>query len=200
MVSKEAEYASLRQEMINLIDLQNNYIIAMYTITVTILGIAYERRSHILFLLPYVILFSFQRIISAKRDGLLRIAAYVSVFLEKDDGWESRYSKVVNETCYKNNKVRYTKFMNIITGRMSSFQLGFLCSISSIITCCINKNINLTNLSDISLKESSTLICSVALFAILYYWNKDSLKAMDKRTIYIEALKKKRNEIEKLNG
>lgn len=81
----------LRQEILDLITIQNTYIVAMYTITITIIGIGLERKSNVLFLLPYIILFSFQCIISAKKDGYIRIAAYIAVYLEERDGWEKQY-------------------------------------------------------------------------------------------------------------
>ena len=98
MITKDSEYTMLKQEIISLVEIQNTYIIAMYTITITILGVAFERKSQILFLLPYIILFSFQRIISAKRDGMLRIASYIAVYLEEGTGWESIYETISNRT------------------------------------------------------------------------------------------------------
>lgn len=113
MITPDTEYTMLRQEILDLINIQNNYIIAMYTITITILGIALERQSQVLFLVPYLILFSFQRIISAKKDGMVRIAAYISVYLEKDkEGWESKYEELVAATCEK--KTKQKKFFKII--------------------------------------------------------------------------------------
>ena len=187
MITKDSEYTMLKQEIISLVELQNTYIIAMYTITITIFGVAFERKSHILFLLPYIILFSFQRVISAKRDGILRIAAYIAVYLEEGKGWESSYEKVVDKTTKESNgKEKFSRFMNIITGRISSLQLGALCSIASIIMCCYNKGITLSNIYDLKLTDSLVLIAAIVLFAVLYYWTKDVLKS--KRQRYIESL------------
>ncbi len=55
-VTKDSEYIELKEEVIALIQIQNNYIIAMYTITVSILAFAIERNNEWLFLLPYIIL------------------------------------------------------------------------------------------------------------------------------------------------
>lgn len=137
MIDPNTEYNALRAEVLNLISIQNTYIIAMYTITVTILGIGLQTQNSLLFLLPYTVLFSFQRTISAKRDGYLRIAAYIAVYLEKGSGWESRYETIVRSIQpvpnSKNNKL-LSIGKNIILGRISSLQLGVICSIASIIT------------------------------------------------------------------
>ena len=79
-MNKEEEHLSLRSEIISLVEIQNNYIIAMYTITIALITLAIQQKNVWIYLLPYVILFSFQRIILAKRDIMLRIAAYIAVF------------------------------------------------------------------------------------------------------------------------
>lgn len=187
MISQDSEYSMLKQEIISLVEIQNTYIIAMYTITITIFGIAFERRSHVLFLLPYIILFPFQRVISAKQDGIARIAAYISVYLEQGTGWESFYEEVFNRTTKENNnREKFSKLMNIITGRISSLQLAVLSSISSIIMCCYNKKINIFDIKNIKLIDSVVIIGAILLFAILYYWTKGALKSNRKK--YIKAL------------
>lgn len=92
------QYAPLKGEMQEIVAIQSNYIIAMYTITVAIIGIGLQFDNVWLLLLPYVVLFSFQRIIQAKKDVMLRIAAYISVFLDGPDGFEKNYIKIVNKT------------------------------------------------------------------------------------------------------
>ena len=61
MVDSNTEYNALRSEILNLISIQNTYIIAMYTITITILGFGLQTQNSFLFLLPYIVLFSFQK-------------------------------------------------------------------------------------------------------------------------------------------
>lgn len=185
MVTKDSEYTMLKQEIISLVELQNTYIIAMYTITITILGVAFERKSEILFLLPYVVLFSFQRIISVKRDGMLRISSYIAVYLEEGEGWESKYEEIFNRTTRRSRK-RFSKFTNIFIGRISSLQLGLLCSASSIIMHFYNK-IKLLNLNSLELQDVLVVLSSIILFTCLNYSVKDIFKS--KRKQYIRILK-----------
>lgn len=188
MITKDAEYNALRAEILNLISIQNTYIIviAMYTITITILGIGLERENNILFLLPYTILFSFQRIIAAKREGYLKIAAYIAVYLEEQKGWKFRYKKIANLTYSLNNEDnrKLSMIKNIFSGRISSLQLGLLCSFMSILMC-------LLKLLDDSFQlflDGSVILFAIILFVSLCYFNKDSLKTMQKREEYIQYM------------
>lgn len=184
MIKKDTEYSALKQEILDLINIQNNYIIAMYTITITILGIAMERKNATLFLLPYIVLFSFQRIIAAKRDGYLRIAAYIAVYLEEGEGWESNYKNTINQISVTKKKRKKTVIENIISGRLSSLQLGLLCSLLSIGFS--------FKYEDIEAGKIIILGFAVVLFGLLYYFNKDILQNMDKRESYINSLKEQK--------
>ncbi|NSF39953.1 hypothetical protein [Blautia wexlerae] len=183
-IEKDTEYSALRQEILNLITIQNTYIIAMYTITITILGIGIERKSSILLLLPYVILFSFQRIIAAKKDSYLRVAAYIAVYLEDGDGWEWRYKKISENTIgiQKANKKKFV-IKDIISGRISSLQLGLLCSSMSIGMCLIENCKKILTMSNLTI-----VILSIALFVSLCYFCKDTLETMKKRDNYIQIM------------
>lgn len=195
MAPKE-EYASLRSEIIGLVSIQNNYVIAMYTITVAIITFAIQQKNEWIFLLPYIILFSFQRIISTKRNIMLRIAAYISVFLDEDFGWEKNYNDIVDNTLGKHNdKEKFSKFKNVISGRISSLQLGLVCSIGCIIICVIrifenHKWIHWRNiiLNDIAFIEVLPVFCSVLLFCALIDASRGALNAMRIRNSYIDSL------------
>lgn len=184
MVDSNTEYNALRSEILNLISIQNTYIIAMYTITITILGFGLQTQNSFLFLPPYIVLFPFQRIISAKKDGYLRIAAYITVYLEEGSGWESRYATITSsmQSTKHKNKLNIVIY-NVFIGRISSSQLGFLCSSISIIVTLLNiteDNVPLTIV---------TILSAVILFSLLLYFNKNTLKSMKKREEYIELMK-----------
>ena len=185
VVSLDAEYTMLRQEILNIMNIQNNYTIAMFTITVANIGIAYERKSPVLFLLPYVILFAFQKIIFQKRDSLLRIAAYIVVYLENGNGWESNYENIVKEMYLQTqSKFDFANYINVVSGRSSSLLLGLVCSISSIIMCfAVESNLW-------KIKNFITIIGAIFLFIGMYYFNINMLNMMNKRYEYINALKK----------
>lgn len=191
-MKKTEEYSSLRNEILGLINIQNSYIIAMYTITVTIFVFGIERKNEWIFLLPYIIFFSFQRIISAKNDAMVRIAAYISVYLEEGAGWESRYGKIVERTTIKNNHgKKFSKVKNILLGRISSMQLGLVCSVCSIIICICN-NLDIWNQKQsfsVYLTTTIPIFTSVVLFSLLRMNCNNALTNMSKREIYIEQLK-----------
>lgn len=184
MVDSNTEYNALRSEILNLISIQNTYIIAMYTITVTILGIGLQTQNSLLFLLPYTVLFSFQRTISAKRDGYLRIAAYIAVYLEEGSGWESKYATIISSIQpTKHNNKFVTVINNIFVGRISSSQLGILCSSISIIMASLNITDNNFPLT------IATILSAVVLLLLLLRYNKNTLKSMKKREEYIQLMK-----------
>lgn len=202
-MNKQTEYASLRAEIISLESIQSNYIAGMYTITIAIVTLAIQQQNEWIFLLPYIILFSFQRIITAKKNAMLRIAAYIAVFLDGEFGWEKNYNEIVNNTLNKhNNKEKFSKFKNIISGRISSLQLGLVCSLGCIILSISHiledkgwKSLDSIEWKNIGFLDMLPVIFAVLLFCGLLDWCKDSLKAIDMRNKYIESLKNYKDEI-----
>lgn len=133
-MKRNEEYSSLRAEIIGIVDIIQNYIIAMYTITIAILTFAIQQQNQWLFLIPYVVLYSFQRIIAVKKDIMVRMAAYIVVFLDGEFGWEKNYSDICKETTFKHNaSEKFSKLKNIVSGRISSLQLGAVCSVGCVI-------------------------------------------------------------------
>lgn len=136
------------------------------------------------FLLPYTVLFSFQRTISAKRDGYPRIAAYIAVYLEEGSGWESKYATIISSIQpTKHNNKFVTVINNIFVGRISSSQLGILCSSISIIMASLNITDNNFPLT------ITTILSAVVLLFLLLRYNKNTLKSMKKREEYIQLMK-----------
>ena len=190
------EYNSLRTEIIELVNIQNNYIIAMYTITIAILSLAIQQENEWLFLLPYVILFSFQRIISAKNDGMLRIAAYIAVFLDENVGWEKNYEQITG-VAKTTGRDKFSKFMNVISGRISSMQLGVVCSIGCAITCVKKIGGDIDSWSNLNFWEVLPIVVALFLFGSLREWCKGTLKNMEIRKEYIKNLEILKSQIEK---
>lgn len=195
-MNKPEEYISLRSEIISLIEIQNNYIIAMYTITIALITLAIQQKNVWLYLLPYIILFSFQRIISAKKDVMLRIAAYIAVFLDGNLGWEKNYKNIINNTLKKyDEEEKFSKLKNILSGRISSLQLGAVCSVGCILmqVIYIFKKNKWTHLNEfiwqkINFIDMLPIICAILLFCILADWCSGALNSMSVREKYIESL------------
>ena len=203
-MSKSEEYTSLRSEIISLVDIQYNYILAMYTISIAIISLAIQQQNEWIFLLPYIVLISFQRVISAKRNIMIRIAAYIAVFLDGDFGWEKNYNDIIDNTLKKhNNKKKFSWFKNIISGRISSLQLGIVCSMGCII---VSMNHILENnhwdsvrniiWSDVRLIEIVPVIGAIALLAYLMDWSRGAVDAMEVRDKYIESLTQYKKDME----
>lgn len=206
-MEKKEEYNSLRAEVLGIIDITQNYIIAMYTISIAILTLAVQQQNPWLFLLPYVVLFSFQRIISAKKDIMVRIAAYIAVFLDEDFGWEKNYKEIFEKTTVKHNATnKFSNMMNAISGRISSLQIGVVCSVGCIIMNLygvyeiVRNSTSDTNVLDkISPMNMFSCVCALLLLAALREWCKNSLNTMQRREQYIESLTIYKNDI-KMRG
>lgn len=83
---KWEEYVVHNESIRNMEVIKETYVIAMYTITFATIGIGIQVQNPILFLLPYLILFPFQRIIQNKNCNIQKRAALIAVFGE--DIWE----------------------------------------------------------------------------------------------------------------
>lgn len=182
------EYASLRQEILNSINACDTYKIAMYTVTVALLSVAFEQGKAILFLLPYVVIFAFQWAISAKNENNVVLAAYIAVFLEQGQGWESNNLELkVKMHNNKTKKVTTPKIINRLIGRISSAQLGFLCSL----LCCIYsippfyKTVRINE----CVLPGACVILSIALYVGIRIKTEDVLKLWKKKNEYIKNLR-----------
>lgn len=184
------EYNALRAEILNSITLQNNYIIAMYTIAITIIVFAIEQKNAILLLLPYIVIFPFQYTINAKRNNMIKIGVYIREFLEDDMGWEHIniiITHKVHENRKKNNKVKYLidKFFR----RNGATQLGFICSLGACILHISNLKISLIQIPTISLKDTIIFFAAIGLFGCIFTVNKLIWKVDNTQNIYVDFLK-----------
>lgn len=139
---------------------------------------------------------------------MLRIAAYISVFLDGPDGFEKNYTKIVKKTTNRfSRKKPYSWFRNVASGRISSLQLGALCSSLCIIKYLLIKRNGrwllfewIENYTQITFIDTFPILAALGLFALLCYKCRDALGSMRDRENYIRSLedwKKKRNKQEK---
>ena len=181
------EYASLRQEILNSINACDTYKIAMYTVTVSLLCVAFAQGKAILFFLLYVVIFAFQWAISAKNENNVVLAAYIAVFLEQGQGWESNNLELkVKMHKNKTKKVATPKIINRLIGRISSAQLGFLCSL----LCCIYSIppfYKAVQINDCVL-PGACVILSIALYVGIRIKTEDVLNLWKKKNEYIKNL------------
>lgn len=197
-MNKEAECQAIRTKIDSLTNVQSNYTITMYAVTAIILVFAIERNNGILFLLPYIILFSFQRAISVKQDTILKLEAYMAVYIEEGDGWENRYERIIECITMKNmDFIEFKKYKNMLLREVPSQQLGLVCSGGCILTCIISRLDIVDNglLITDPIWGFILIVLSVVLYYALHKWCGGELNPMEKRAAYIESLKiEKENE------
>lgn len=193
-MSKEVEYAALKQEILNLDSKKANYVIAMYTIMITISIFALEVKNEWYFLITYIVLFAFERQILSIREGSIRIAAYITVFLEEGIGWESNYEDIFNETCVKSEqKIIYSKIVDILSGRIAVTQLGLFCSIGSIGMSIFNNEITFQSIGKADFFDAICICSAIFLFVLIKLWCRNATKTMNIRSKYIQNLKEYKN-------
>lgn len=82
-------------------------------------------------------------------------------------------------------KKKKVMIKSIITGRISSLQLGLLCSCMSIGMSIANRK---WMLYKITIEDFAIICLAVVLFVLLYNFSKDSLNTMEQRKKYIEIM------------
>lgn len=185
-MDKNTEYTMLKQEIINTSDTITNITIAMYTISISIFVFAFEFGNCLIFLLPYMILFSFQNIINRKKDGINRIAAYIAVYIETGNEWESMLSdNMLVFRAHDKKLMANNRLWNFLIGRTNATQLGLFSTVFFLIRYIPQVDWNAVTMVDYS------LIClSVVLLFLLFISNKRELSNMSTRELYILRLKR----------
>lgn len=186
-VCKEAEYSTLRAEILNSIVAVDNYKVAMYATTAAIWAVAFPLANPILFLLPYVALFAFQQSISAKNENMIIMAAYISVYLEDGNGWENENASLVDIMRHNSSYRQPKRIVRYFLGRISSVQLGMLCSILSMIYSVAE--IIVMGISAESIIPCICIVFSIILYIIIRIQTKDVLRLSRRREEYISNLR-----------
>lgn len=186
-INEETEYETLQQEILNSIVARDNWKIAIYIITAAILCVAFEFENALLLLIPYVILFAFQWAIESKNENMIVLSAYISVFLEKGDGWESNSGNIKKAIYAKTAYKKPQGFVSRIIGRVSSVQLGLLCSVSCII-CSI---VELVAAKDpiVCIKGVCCCVLSIVLYILVRIQTHKVFKLNARKEEYISSLK-----------
>ena len=94
------EYEFLRNEINQHIGLHNTLLTFAITSTVAVLALALDQNRTILYLIPFCILIPMSMRIAYYRSAMVKLSAYMIVFLEIDlDGvsWETRNAALVND-------------------------------------------------------------------------------------------------------
>lgn len=97
MIGKEAEYNTLRDEIISSQANQCNLLIAMYTISIAIFSFAIDKENPLLFLAVIYIAIPFRMQIFWRQNGILKISAYIIVNFENAENelnWEKNVIQI----------------------------------------------------------------------------------------------------------
>lgn len=186
-IDKQTEYGTLRQEILDSIISRDNYIMAMYTITVAILCVAFELQNPILFLIPYIILFAFQNTIASKNENMIVLATYIAVYLEEGEGWESNNIELKKKMHEGEPFKRPRSIWSRLIGRIGSVQLGLLCSISCVIYA-VPGILTAVQMTDV-IKPGFCILLAIILYVLIRVQTKDVLKLGQRRKTYIENLR-----------
>lgn len=91
-MKKQAEYETLREEILSSMQTVRNYRSLLYTIVIAALAFAFDKDSAILFLVPFCAIIPLYLLAMHQVDSTMRIGAYIYVFLEPrtDCQWETR--------------------------------------------------------------------------------------------------------------
>ena len=186
MIDKEAEYGALRQEILDTINARDNYVIAMYTITIAIMCAAFELENTILFLLPYVILYAFQNTIATKSENMIVLGSYIAVCLEEGEGWESKNAEIKKIMGTSKLFKRPEGILAKLIGRIGSVQLGLLCSLFCVVYS-VKELIFATSAAEM-IRPGCCIIVAIVLYRLICVQTKDVFNAWRRRKVYIDSL------------
>lgn len=194
-MNSEIQYSALRNEILNCITMQNNYIVAMYTISISILVFAFSQNDELIFLFPYLIIIPFQSIINIKRNAMIKLGVYIQVFLEDENDWENVNILFEAENREINDKRIHNKLKRVVR-RTGAVQIGFFCSLSACIVHYMNLNIEIKEILSVSLWDSMVFIFALLLIGVVLVINKTVWETKNVRESYLSIMS---NIKEKLN-
>ena len=178
------EYSAIRAEIISASEIKHNYIIAMNAAVLTLIGLGLQLQNRYLFLLPYIVLFSFQKRITAQNNNMVRLSAFLVVF--SNDKWE----KGLYERSKFTKEKEYSKLRNSRIMRINSCQLGLISTLIYMVSTLFNMYSKGLLRSGMDLKIQITgfvsIIVAWLLFFLLHLWCMNALNALADRQYYIE--------------
>lgn len=121
------EYECLRSEIMKHIDLHNSLLTFAITTTVAILTFALSEKIPVLCLIPFCIIIPMSMRLAYYRSAMMKVAAYIFVFIEKEmDGLEWESANVLYAS--SPDKSKNTFFRKITSIRYyECFILGLIC-------------------------------------------------------------------------
>ncbi len=175
-IDKKTIYQNLRNEMMDLVKRQDTYLLASYTLCITVWAFALEAKNAWVALLPAFILLPLSMRFSDFRHGMVFLSSFMAVFLEESsyNGWEyvrEEYYKQAKEI--RSLKQRPTECKDLF--KKKSIVLSFvskatftLLTLISIIMFWGLKTFNFSSLSNIVINSIMLIIQAIILFTQIY--------------------------------
>lgn len=93
----ELEYNNVKQEIFALMQRCDNLIIAMFTVSVSLIGLGYEMSNDIFFILTVIFIIPMQGLLNVRRFHMARCSIYIKLCLEpyfENLNWETTVGMV----------------------------------------------------------------------------------------------------------
>lgn len=132
MLLSTQEYTALKSEIQQCIEFEFVSQTTMITTVIAIFAIAFQQNNAWLFTIAYLPLVYFQTVINRKRNGRLKIAAYIQVFHSEDDHWEKMIYEVAKRTYTDNPNSPFRHRFGSIS-KMTAFAFSLLIAVCSTI-------------------------------------------------------------------
>lgn len=168
---REAEYSSLRAEILEEQGGQANLLIAMYTIFIATITFAISQTNTYLFFMDILVSLFFKLQILWKQAGIQRISSYIIVKFESEKelgiSWETDLleAEKYRETKFK----RWFKIISLSSSKMSTFLI--------IITYIINLLVLYQSVETLTVAIIEIILGAIVIFITLYI---DILQPQDK--------------------
>lgn len=114
-MDKNTEYEALREEIILSLQTIKDYRNILYSAVAALLAFAFDNGNSFIFLVPFVVIIPLHILSMHQVDSMLRIGAYIYVFLEEGEEvhWETRileYDKL-HQKQYDTQKIKIDPYM-----------------------------------------------------------------------------------------
>ena len=168
-------YEKLREEVMDLVKRQDTYLLAAYTLTITIWTVGIERNSHWVALLPLFILFVISLRICDFRDSSSFLSAYISIWLEKKpgNGWSYTREKYfeITKDMQEQKKNIWVRLLDKTGKYLSRMSLCVLSFVSIALFWKIRES-NFDSFRNIFINISIMIIQLIVLIIQIYKWCK----------------------------
>ncbi|MBO4996994.1 MAG: hypothetical protein J6D02_03230 [Lachnospira sp.] len=168
----QLEYNNIKQEIFTLMQRCDNLIVAIFTVSVSLIGLGYELNNAIFFILTVIFIIPMQGLLNVRRYHMARCSIYIRLFLEPCFE-KLRWETIVGDVDSK-FKVLYTKENRV--HRLASFFVGAgsgIISFISLVSYINNRMIINGYLICFSYIDTIIMIFMLICFFVIFLLSKD---------------------------